>query len=330
MLPLMRYLAGAGRSSRIRFRPRFFSLAAPVLVLAAGATGGIEGCAFNPGQPGQVGTSTCMGCHDGRSAPDMRRFHDSAHRRISCETCHGPGYEHVRTGGRGGLFIDNPAREPFARQADACAQCHSATVDGFNRTTHAAAQAASCHDCHDVHREGGMRRGRGGPAGNRIEAIAETCGSCHGVQTAQFMDSGHAQVGVATCASCHDAHRADMFTADPIDNSLCLQCHGSRFLGFDTAANVDFHTGPFHSVDPAGSGASRCVACHMPPLEQAGQPHGPHDHTMMTFPPEASNQLMEEGILPVPPNSCAGIAGCHDATVPGSGAPYDVNDPRAP
>ena len=308
-------------------RPLLLSFAAPVFLLAAGGAGGIRGCLFDSPQAGYVGTSTCMGCHDGRSAPDMRHFRDSAHSRVSCETCHGPGYAHVQAGGRGGLFIDNPARLPFTQQAEVCAQCHGDTVAGYKRTRHATARAASCHDCHDVHQRSGLRVKQDGPVAGRVEIFAELCSKCHGVQADQFLESGHARAGVATCVSCHDMHKAEMFTADPIDNSLCLQCHGSRFLGFNTEENIDFHTGEFHPVDPAGSGASRCIACHMPPLQQQGQPNVPHDHTMMTFPPAASNELMEQGVIPVPPNSCAGIAGCHDPNVPGSGTPFDVNDP---
>ncbi len=312
---------------RLRVRPVLPAIIAPLLLLTVAGSSGIEGCAYSPGRVGYVGNATCMGCHDGRSASDMRRFRDSAHAGVSCETCHGPGYDHVRVGGRGGLLIDNPAREPFAQQAEVCTQCHQDTVRGYERTLHATAQAASCHDCHDVHREGGLSKAKQGPVANRLEAIAETCSDCHGVQTAQFLESGHAQAGVATCVSCHDMHREEMFTADPVDNSLCLQCHGSRFLGFHTEANIDFHTGDFHPVDPAQSGASRCTSCHMPPLEQEGQPDVPHDHTMAPFPPAATNELLGEGVFPVPPNSCAGIAGCHDPAVPGSGQPFDVNNP---
>ena len=50
-----------------------------------------------------------------------------------------------------------------------------------------------------------------------------------------------------------------------VDNSLCLRCHEA--FGFATDEAISAHT--HHSVDPAGSGASRCTACHMPPLEQA-------------------------------------------------------------
>ncbi|MEQ1842771.1 MAG: hypothetical protein ABL994_20415, partial [Verrucomicrobiales bacterium] len=81
---------------------KFLSLAI-IPVLGMGA----DGC-WQPGLgPGEVGTATCLACHDGRSASDHREFRDSPHNTISCESCHGPGLTHVREGGRFGLFIKN-------------------------------------------------------------------------------------------------------------------------------------------------------------------------------------------------------------------------------
>ena len=322
MKSFMIYCMGVGRAG---LRVRLFCIIIPLFVMSAG--GGIDGCITSNKQWGYVGNSTCMGCHDGRSAQDKRHFVDGPHKHISCETCHGAGYMHVRAGGRGGILIDNPARLPFAQSAELCRQCHGSYVNNYFKTTHATAEAATCHDCHDTHRSGGFRVETSGPPHADMNIAKNLCGQCHVSQTSQFLLSGHAQIGVATCISCHDMHEQSMFTANPIDNSLCLQCHGSRFLGFNSAANIDFHTGNVHPVDPAGSGSSRCTTCHMPPLAQQNQPFAGFDHSMMTTPPIRSNELMAAGIIPVPPNSCAGIAGCHDPGVPDSGLPFDVNNP---
>lgn len=297
------------------------------LALLGGATQ-IEGCS-RPERlgPGMVGTATCLACHDGRSGMDMSHFTQGPHKGVSCETCHGPGYAHVRAGGHGIGLIRNPARLPFAQSSQVCAQCHADSVAGHAQSAHALSRGASCHDCHDTHRTGllrGVDVPRPGPP--RMEAISEFCGKCHETQSTQFLESGHAKSGVVTCVSCHDMHRRDSFTADPTDNRLCQQCHGSAFLGFNTEARIDFHTGPFHPVDPAGSGASRCSACHMPPTRQFGQPGVPHDHSMMTVPPAVSLAQAAAGQIPAP-NSCAGILGCHDADVPDSGTPFDLNQP---
>ncbi|MBZ0089090.1 MAG: hypothetical protein K8H90_01800, partial [Thermoanaerobaculia bacterium] len=80
-------------------------------------------------------------------------------------------------------------------------------------------------------------------------------------------------------------------------------------------------------VDPAGSGSSRCTGCHNVPIEQVmpGE-RAIHDHTFLPVPPLHSNEAAGRGEFPVPPNSCAGVAGCHDASMPGPGVPHDVNN----
>lgn len=277
--------------------------------------------------PGRVGTATCLACHDGRSASDQRAYLDSPHKAIDCEACHGPGAAHVRNGGRGGLLIDNPGRRSFAQAHLFCGDCHDDITADFDQTAHFKSGRATCTDCHNVHAPGAMTVALSGTPAQDIPAFGQLCGTCHSSQYDQFLQSGHAVSGVATCASCHNVHRAAPFTQSPTDNRLCLQCHGSAFLGFDSEAAIDAHTGAFHPVDPVGSGSSRCTACHMPPLDRMRQADGPHDHTLFTIPPLASNEAAEMGIDPVPPNSCSGTIGCHDANVPGSGLPFDVDNP---
>jgi predicted CXXCH cytochrome family protein len=315
-------LANVTRALRRGFKVALFLL---VPLLATG----IDGCQESTLGPGEVGTATCLACHDGRSASDHREFSESPHQAISCESCHGPGLNHVRNGGRHGFFIDNPGNLPFEKRHEACAECHAQanspggnTVQGFLSTAHFSGNGATCTDCHDVHKQGGMAISSESPSRFGSENFAKLCGQCHEDSVAQFAMSGHAVLDVATCASCHDMHTGEMFVASPEDNRLCLQCHQSFALGFETDEDVAFHTG--HPVDPAGSGASRCTGCHMPPLESGGA--SGYDHTLFTIPPIASNEAVAEGVSPAPPNSCAGVTGCHDANVPGSGPAYDETD----
>jgi predicted CXXCH cytochrome family protein len=271
-----------------------------------------------------VGNTTCLACHDGRSAPDKREFRQGPHAGIACEDCHGPGLAHVRAGGRGGLFIDNPGRSPFDATPELCARCHADAVAGHAQTAHFAEGVASCNTCHDVHRRGGMTFSTPNRTPLDNTGFARLCGDCHRTQTEQFLASDHAELNVATCGACHNPHRARTFTAPPENNQLCQQCHASFFLGLGTVQAVDQHTGAFHPVDPEGSGASRCVSCHMVPLRRNNQAGGAHDHTFRTVPPSVSNQMIAAGQAPRP-NSCAGIMGCHDAAVPGSGTPFSVD-----
>lgn len=295
---------------------------------------GAESCENNTPQTGIVGNTTCTACHDGRSASNQLEFLASPHAQYNCETCHGPGITHVREGGRHGLFIDNPGKGPFEALHESCQSCHAdkglphdPQVMGYLDTIHYESGAVTCIDCHNVHKQGAMAISSPTAAQFSNDSYAQLCGKCHEIQVEQHLDSVHAASDVATCGSCHNMHREDMFTQSPVDNQLCLQCHSGFNLGFISDAEVDFHTGDFHPVDPAGNGASRCTECHLPPVAQGDRSEVPHDHTLFTVPPIASNEAGDMGIFSVPPNSCAGIQGCHDAAVPGSGMPYDVNIP---
>lgn len=255
------------RNLPVSFSPRRRSLVSLVrawgVCLLAAALFGLSGC---PGKPGEVGTQVCLQCHNGVLAPDRSEFPESAHAVVACETCHGPGYLHVRNGGRGGLLIQTPENS---------------------------------------------------------DAQYGLCGRCHETETADHLESRHGSSGALNCADCHDVHGAARTAPAFANNSLCLTCH--RHAGFATNAEIEAHT--LHSVDPAGTGASRCSGCHMVPLQRFDQAEGVYSHTMVPVPPVASNEAAEAGVTPTPPNSCSGIEGCHDGTV--RTAPvFDVDTPE--
>jgi predicted CXXCH cytochrome family protein len=293
------------------------------LVFVATMSMGVSSCQ----KPGTVGNGVCLQCHNGQSGIDQRSFLQSKHKSINCEDCHGPGYAHVRNGGRGGLLIANPLNQPFDQSYTLCAKCHATNVAGYVQSKHATEKAARCIDCHDVHRVNGFTVAT---ANNQPHldnpATQALCGRCHDTEEADFLQSKHAQVEVATCTSCHNLHKADTFQANPLNNQMCLQCHNSFQLGFTSDAVTQAHVGAVHPLDPAGTGAGRCVACHLPPVQTAGQPDVAHHHTLAPIPPSASNAAIQANINPIPPNSCSGVMGCHDASVPGSGTPRDVTN----
>lgn len=76
-----------------------------------------------------------------------------------------------------------------------------------------------------------------------------------------FMRSACFRRGTAQCASCHDPHPADplpnrtslKFPSHP--DQMCLQCHSALLPRIAQ-----------HTHHAAGSPASRCAACHMPPI----------------------------------------------------------------
>lgn len=256
----------------------------------------------------------------------MAEFLDSPHQSLDCEDCHGPGGEHVGVGGRNGAFINNPGESPFDAVPALCARCHEDIVDGYEKTAHFLGGRAACTTCHDVHRSGGMKFPT--PNGETLDTrgFVKVCGQCHVGETAQFAESKHAELDILTCGNCHNVHVETTFEVPPQNNQLCQQCHASYFLGLDTFEAVQEHIGIEHTLDPEGTGAGSCTTCHMPPLRRNQQGFTPHDHTLRTIAPAVSNEAIANGELPTP-NSCAGTTGCHDIAAPGSGEPYDLDNP---
>lgn len=213
--------------------------------------------------------------------------------------------------------------------SEACIGCHdgrsASSQIWYARSPHARA-GVECEDCHgpgEVHLRYGGQQGFfiNNPGTGSFENSYTSCIRCHAETVGQFLQSLHAVEQAATCHSCHRLHQAFPLFVTHEDNRLCLVCHGQ--LGFDTNEAVTSHT--FHPNDPERTGAGRCTSCHMFPLQRTDQENGLHSHTMLTRRPIFSNLAAEAGIDPVPPNSCAGITGCHDGTVPDAPI-FDVDD----
>jgi predicted CXXCH cytochrome family protein len=187
----------------------------------------------------------CFGCHtvtaSGNSAavgPDsLTAGYDAvqseAYHDVQCESCHGPGYEHVSN--------PNTMNRPYAR----------AGIYGMNGTTKDT--AASCGGCHSGEHapfvEQWATTGHADSAANAYPAGTTEvpgCGaSCHEGRTALARFNGEPSHYVekdsvgqittlppATCAVCHDPHgspyegqlRAPIDVPDVTVN-LCMSCH---------------------------------------------------------------------------------------------------------
>ncbi len=180
-----------------------------------------------------VGNRACADCH----AELVREFPASPHARLhfesaalagqgGCESCHGPGSEHIRSGGAASLII-NPRKNPAA-----CFQCHLATQAEFNLPQHHPVIEGhmSCVDCHDPH-GGDIFKPAGGLAMSRQN---ESCAQCHQDQTRPFVFEHEAmREGCIACHSPHGSINLKLLVVD--DPNLCLRCH-SQVPGPNAAA----------------------------------------------------------------------------------------------
>jgi len=100
-----------------------------------------------------VGSKECAQCHEKLTDG----FHDATHakmltpgdnaKEIGCESCHGPGSLHAKSGGGAGTIV-NPKNSP-----ETCFQCHLDKRGEFSlpNTHPVLAGKMSCSDCHSPH-----------------------------------------------------------------------------------------------------------------------------------------------------------------------------------
>lgn len=92
----------------------------------------------------------CATCHESY----VKHHQTNMHRGQSCESCHGPGSEHMRTRGKEPGLIRSFKRMAPAERSETCLQCHEDNGcepgASWRISTHANA-GVSCTDCHTGH-----------------------------------------------------------------------------------------------------------------------------------------------------------------------------------
>jgi predicted CXXCH cytochrome family protein len=223
----------------------------------------------------------CMFCHNGypnipaaNQAPGSDPvFLGDLPEGIDCQRCHGPGGEHVRTGGRASIV--NPAKLNPERRMEVCMQCHLETTSGripavlqaFDRGTFSYIPGQPLPDF-AIDFDHAPSTGHD----DKFEAVS----SVYRLRQSRcFLESA----GKLECATCHDPHRIPR-GQDAVQqySSVCLQCHATA----ETTAH------------PAGvtATAADCITCHMPKRRVDDAPHViMTDHLIQRRPP--ANALVE-------------------------------------
>lgn len=213
--------------------------------------------------PIQIWNKTCYSCHVSQGQKNFelesRRYRTTwRDLGINCESCHGPGSEHIATAKSAKVLdsatrarlrasIFNPARLDAARSSAICAQCHSLRdvyADNFKAGSNYDDFFTPVMEYRLPASEDPAYWPDGRPRQLSNEALALWQSQC-------FLKGG------ATCITCHSQpHNVDVDRSTqlrPNNNGLCTACHAA------IAANISAHT--HHS--PKSSGSS-CMECHMP------------------------------------------------------------------
>ncbi len=215
------------------------------------------------GDPIQVWNKSCYSCHvsQGQKNFDLEklRYHTTwQDLGINCESCHGPGGEHIAkatdakatdatTRTQIKEAIVNPARLDAASSTAICAQCHSLRdiyADNFKA-------GANYYDYFTPVMEYRLPVSPDSaywPDGRPRQLANEA----FGLWQSQCFSKGGAR-----CATCHThPHSSDVehdAQLRPGNNALCVGCHTN------IAANI-----PAHTHHAAKSTGSSCIECHMP------------------------------------------------------------------
>lgn len=234
----------------------------------------------------QVWNQNCIGCHATAGQPQVDGSDYIPRTRvaeygIACESCHGPGQEHIRANSsprrRYALHrstdadptIVNPARVSPHRSAEICGQCHAARYN--------VKQADWLKDGFDYWHRTDLTNARPLLPGKDLLHLTDLSdpaqASAHQSLSSYFWSDGMIRVsgreysglaetpcfqrGDMSCLSCHSMHQMtspdDQLARGKDGNHACYQCHS----GFEKQLARHTH----HAAESSGS---LCYNCHMP------------------------------------------------------------------
>jgi predicted CXXCH cytochrome family protein len=219
-----------------------------------------------PSIPGAefVGSEECATCHesitkDFRTATHARlKAQGENAKNMGCESCHGPGSLHVKSGGAAKTII-NPRKSP-----ETCFQCHLEVRAKFQLPHHHPVLEGriSCADCHNPHKGSAIKGGgtslpqsiKGG--GFALLSQNETCFQCHSAQQGPFVFEHEATR--EGCLSCHSPHGSvNQRLLTERSAQLCLKCHFQQQL-----ANNRIYIGDSDHTNRLPQGTCWSAGCH--------------------------------------------------------------------
>ncbi len=214
----------------------------------------------------------CLPCHGDQGDTLAHTVHRNA---LGCQTCHGPGQQHVADPS-GHIVRGQSLRSlPPGAQAEMCLACHGKMALGWPGSDHASA-ALPCFACHaDTVHFKPVQAVKAPVAFRRQQPF---CGQCHGLDTLGFAQIFHHPVPETAmdCTACHDVHgKLDRRLAIGRDGA-CGRCHRRQVETriFEHEAMRDgcltchqAHGSPLRALltEP---GNTLCLKCHL----QAGFP----------------------------------------------------------
>lgn len=215
---------------------------APIVVAAATAKAvkPKAAAAADDGPATYVGSQACVKCHRNQVGSFVRtamgeimiKNPRSEDEKKGCESCHGPGSKHIKSGetdgGAAGDIIsfrkDSP--RPVEERNAICLSCHEhADRTNWSGSAHET-RGLACTNCHQIME-------KVSPKFQLVKGTElETCFQCHKDRRAQAARSSHMPLGNGdmTCSSCHNPHGSatDSLLREASVNETCYKCHADK------------------------------------------------------------------------------------------------------
>ncbi|MCL4426621.1 MAG: ammonia-forming cytochrome c nitrite reductase subunit c552, partial [Firmicutes bacterium] len=236
--------------------------------------------------------AACARCHSTGYDKSNLTFVDFG---ISCESCHGPGAQHVAGGG-------DKAKISVAVSDQVCSSCHGGQAKELESMGHATFFAEQleknpgykdfCITCHSA--TAFLAKAKGQPVPKLTD-----------FKTGALKDD---RMGI-TCVVCHDPHNLKeeaQLRKNPLDT--CVQCHTANLAaGAKLAAGKDVHhpqkemflgVGGYGAPDTPHAKVVTCADCHMKGLDTEGVTHVNHEFKPMV------DETLQTKHGPVTVNAC--------------------------
>jgi len=160
--------------------------------------------AKGPGAGEYAGSEACMACHEDvykkqfEGTPHFQTMKKDGH---GCESCHGPGAEHIAGGGDKSKII-RFGELSRAESSQRCLECHGESQTQRHHAVSAhAGNDVGCVDCHSPHHAKAEQH-------LLTKSQPELCYGCHAATRADFSRPYRHRVneGLVQCSDCHNVH----------------------------------------------------------------------------------------------------------------------------
>jgi DmsE family decaheme c-type cytochrome len=176
-----------------------------------------------------AGSDACLACHEDvykkqfESTPHYQTVKKDGH---GCESCHGPGSEHIAGGGDKSKIVRfaELSRSEASRR---CLECHGdAQSHRYQAGSAHAGNDVGCLDCHSPHHATSAQH-------LLTKSQPELCYGCHASVRADFARPYHHRVneGLVECSDCHNAHGAASLRqvrGTQGGEAVCYKCHADK------------------------------------------------------------------------------------------------------